>query len=174
MENNQALLVIDIQHGLLQRKVFNKQILINNINSLLYTFHEHNKPVFLIRHTNSSFSRENSDDWQIYNKLDISAADILINKSHSSVFKEKQFISLLKEKNIASVVIAGLVSNGCVQAACLDAKQLGFSVILISDAHSTFHKDAENVVLDWNIRLKDQGIKLLSTADFLNYDSFSS
>lgn len=168
MECNQALLVIDMQYGLLQRKVFHKQELINNVNNLLTFFHEEDKQVFLIRHTNNSFSKENSDDWKVHNELKLLDNDIFINKKHSSVFKEKQFISLLNDKHITSVVIVGLISNGCIQAACLDAKKQGFSVILISDGHSTFHKDGEKNINYWNQYLQNEGIQLISVNDFIN------
>ena len=167
MRENQVLLVIDMQNGLLQRKVYNKQILVDNVNNLLDIFHKKNKPVFLVRHTNASFSKENSKDWQIFSELNISNEDIAINKSHSNIFKEKQFLCLLKEKNICSVVVTGLVSNGCIQAACRDAKKLGFSVKLISDGHSTFQKDGEAVVNHWNTCLQNEGIQLISTVDFI-------
>ncbi len=168
MEINQALLVIDMQYGLVQREVFNKQILIDNINRLISFFHEQNKPVFLIRHTNNSFSIENTEDWQICSKLSLSDKDTYINKSHSSIFKEKEFLALIRDERITNVVVVGLVTNGCIQAACLDAIKLGFSTTLISDAHSTFHKDAEKVILDWNVSLKNQGVQLLSTDEYLS------
>lgn len=170
MKDGQVLLVIDMQHGLLQREIFNKQALIENVNSLLDCFHSENRPVFLIRHANSSFLKANSDEWQIYNKLNVTDTDILIDKSHSSVFKEREFLSSLRDKDAKSVIIVGLVSNGCVQAACLDAKKNGYSVILIRDAHSTFHKDAANVIMDWNMRLKNEGVELLSTNEFITVD----
>lgn len=165
MDINQALLVIDMQEGLLQREIFQKDQLINNINSLLSEFHSKNKTVFLFRHTNNSFSKENSNEWQLCNKLSITDKDIIMNKNHSSIFKEKQFLSLIKESRITEVVIAGLVSNGCVKEACLDAQKLGLSVKLISDGHSTFHKDAAKVVGEWNARLSDEGIKVISTVE---------
>ena len=168
MGDFQALLVIDMQNGLLRRKVFNKQALIDNLNDLLNYFHQKDMPVFFTRHTNDSFSKENSNDWQISNELNILCKDIIINKSHSSICKEKQFISLLKEKSITGIVIAGLVSNGCIQAACLDAKKLGLSVILIGDGHSTFHKDGESVVRYWNEFLQNEGIKVVTTFEFKN------
>lgn len=171
MADNQALLVIDMQNGLLKRNVFNKRILIDNVNTLLAHFHKRKEPVFLVRHTNDSFSRENSDDWHIHNELSLSEDDIVINKKHGSVFREKHFLSSLKQKSITRVVITGLVSNGCVQAACRDAKKLGYSVILVSDGHSTFHKDGEAIIRQWNTCLQSEGIQLVSTADFL--DMFS-
>lgn len=167
MGNIQALLVIDMQYGLLQRNVFNKQLLIKNVNTLLDHFHNKDKPIFLIRHTNTSFSAENTDNWQIDSNIKTADSDILLNKAHSSIFKEKQFISLLQKNNITDVVITGLVSNGCVKAACLDAKLNGLNVILISDGHSTFHKDGENMVSYWNKYLLNEGIGVITTADFL-------
>jgi nicotinamidase-related amidase len=168
MDKNQALLVIDMQEGLLQREIYQKQELINNINSLLSEFHSKCKPVFLIRHTNNSFSKENSNEWQLCNKLSVIDKDIIVNKNHSSIFKEKQFLSLIKESKITEIVVAGLVSNGCVKEACLDGQKLGLSVILISDGHSTFQKDAAIIVGEWNVKLNDEGIKVISAAEFLN------
>lgn len=168
MINEQALLVIDMQYGLLERNVVNKVTLVNNVNALLDFFHLKEKPVFLIRHTNTSFSAENSENWQIDERMNIADNDILINKTHSSIFKEKQFLSLLKENNISNLVVVGLVSNGCVKAACLDAKQIGIGVILISDGHSTFHKEGQNVINYWNNFLQNEGIKVITTNNFLN------
>ena len=162
-----ALLVIDMQYGLLQRNVFNKQQLIKNVNSLLDFFHNREKPVFLIRHTNTSFSAENTDNWQIDSNIKRADSDILLNKTHSSVFKEKQFLPLLQKNNITTVVVTGLVSNGCVKAACLDAKLNGLNITLISDGHSTFHKEGEGMVNYWNEYLHDEGIQVIITADFL-------
>ena len=100
MKGVQALLVLDMQYGLLQRNVFNKQQLIENVNTLLDFFHKIEKPVFLIRHTNTSFSAENTVNWQIDGNIKTADSDILLNKTHSSVFKEKQFTSLLQKNNI--------------------------------------------------------------------------
>ncbi len=168
MDDNQALIVIDMQKGIFKKKVFNEQVLVDNVNKLLAFFHEANKPVFLLRHTNGSFLQENSEDWQISDEVNIRDDDIIINKTYSSVFKEKLFMSLLKEKKITSVVIAGLISNGCIKAAGLDGIKLGFPVVLISDGHSTYHKDAENQIDYWNTFLQSEGVKLATTDDFIN------
>lgn len=168
MEAKQALLVIDMQkEGLLNRNVFHKEQLIYNINAIINKFRKDGKLIFFIRHTNLSFLKEDTDGWQICEELNIVKEDVVINKRHSDVFRETHFLSLLKEYNVTNVVITGLVSNGCIKAACLGAIKMGFPVILISDAHSTFHKDAERVISDWNLRLKEQGVELILTSDFL-------
>jgi len=52
------------------------------------------------------------------------------------------------------LLFAGFITNGCIKVACLDAKHKEFSVILISERYSTFHKDGENIVSYWNIYLR--------------------
>ena len=169
--NNPALIVIDMQQGLLQREVYNKQNLISNINKLLAFFSKKEMQIYFARHTNESFSKENSDAWQIANELTMYGKEIFINKTHSSVYKEKQFVSSLKLSNINSIVVVGLVSNGCVQATCNDAKKNGFSVVLISDGHSTFHLGGQKVVDHWNECLQIQGIQVVSTNEFLSLNN---
>lgn len=164
---NTALIIVDMQTGLLNRPVVNQKVLIENINKLLKFFHDSNGIVILLRHTNNSFSKIDSDDWQVSSEIHTTDTDILFNKSHSSVFKEKAFIKLLDKKQIDSLVVAGLVSNGCVQATCLDAKKHGLDVILASDAHSTWHKDALKVISDWNTKLAEQEIQVLTTQEIL-------
>ena len=142
-----ALLVIDMQAGLLQRDVFKKQELLDNTNALIAKFNDCNQPVFLIRHTNESFSKINTDEWQVDNRILQTGVEILFSKSHSSVFKEKKFVEILQEMNVGRIVVCGLVTNGCVQTVCLDGLKLGFEVFLADGAHSTWHKDAEKSLM---------------------------
>jgi nicotinamidase-related amidase len=168
MENKQALLVIDMQkEGLLNRKVLNRQELINNVNSLIDFFHKDNKMIVFIRHTNESFLQKNTDSWQICEELNLSKGNTIINKKNTNVFREPHFLALLKEHKITEVIITGLVSDGCIKASCLGALEAGFSVILISDGHSTFHKNAEKVISDWNFNLGKEGAKVVSTFSWL-------
>lgn len=164
---NNAFVVIDMQNGYLQRDVFNKSDLVDHINSLLDYFHSEGRPVFLFRHTNDSYSKINTEAWQLYEGLRIADKDLIINKSVSSAFKEKSFVALLESNHIQTITVAGLVSNGCVQAACIDGKKAGYSVTLISDAHSTFQKNAEQIIEDWNTKLKAEEIEVITTDEFI-------
>jgi nicotinamidase-related amidase len=159
--NDTALLVIDMQQGLFKRQIYNQQQLIDNINHLLDIFHQANRPVVFFRHANESFLKSGSDDWQLHSALRRAETDIIIEKTHSSIFKEKVFTELLAGKNISSVVITGLVSNGCIQVACTGAVDIGLKTTLVSDGHSTWHKDAEKMVADYNAKLAAKGIQVL-------------
>jgi len=168
MKEHQVLLVIDMQNeGLLNRDVFNKYGLINNVNSIIDFFHKNKKPVFFIQHSNKSFLKANTDGWKIYEALHLSKEDKIVNKRNINVFREQHFLSLLEEYRIEEAIITGLVSNGCINAACLGGLDMGISVTLISDGHSTFCKNAEKVVSKYNLQLEKQGVRVIPALKWL-------
>lgn len=162
-----ALIVIDMQKGLLQKDVYGKQALIGHVNDLMAHFHDRKLPVILFRHSNDSFLMEGSPDWEISDELCIAEGDLVMNKTHGSIFKEKLFRDMLKEWNITSIVIMGLLSNGCIRAACQDANKLVFPAILVSDGHSTYHKKGKGMVDYWNACLQEEGTQLRSSAEVM-------
>ena len=165
---NTALLIIDMQNGLLKRDVFNKQSLIENIKQLQSYAHNNNLQVVFFRHANNSFSKKYSKEWEIAEILTPIDNDIVIDKIHSSIFKEESFLELLLSKNINTIVVCGLVSNGCIQVACIDAKKNDIKAILISDAHSTWHKDAQKLIDDRNLRLSTEGVEVKSVQEYIS------
>lgn len=160
-----ALVVVDVQKGLFNKKtrVFREDELIKNINSLIDVFHENGMKVFFIRHTNKNLLAENTDDWQIHPKLHLQDYDTQLNKEHSSVFKEKILKNELDRLGIKYIVVAGLVTHGCVKAACQDAKKLGYEVTLAADGHSSFNENAESLIAEWNEKLAAEGINVLDS-----------
>lgn len=150
------MLVIDMQTGWLRRDVHAKEALIENVNGLVHRFA--GRPIFFIRHTNGSSCLKNTENWQIDSRIYVPDDAIVLDKTHSSVFQEACFCRRLEEVGAARLVICGLVTNGCVQAACCDGVARGYSVVLAEGAHSTWHKKAERVLADWSVRLREAGV----------------
>jgi len=162
-----ALLVIDMQQGLLDKKtMYRRKELIDNVNRLIEFFHREKASVFLIRHENATFLKRDTQGWQLSMDMVRSDTDILMDKTHGSVFREQHFERALQSTGLKAVVVTGLVSNGCVRAACLDAKAKGYNVVLISDAHSTFAKDAKKTVEAVNAQLSGECIRLCTTDEY--------
>lgn len=160
-----ALLVIDMQGELLSREVLDRDRLIQNVNRLLDMFHRTDRPVFAVRHANKSFLSSGSPGWEIDGRIRLRDGDARIDKTHGNVFEEKGFVRALEATGCRKVVITGLVSNGCVQAACLGAVAAGYETWLASDAHSTFSKEASRVVAQWNERLGTAGALVRTTEE---------
>ncbi len=169
MKSKYALLIIDVQAGLFNKsmKVYNSESLLNNINQLIDFFHCNKDMVIFIRHTNENILAKGTQNWNIHHDLHFMESDIVVDKRKSNVFDEKNLIPILEKKSIEKVVIVGLVTHGCVQAACYGARQNGLEVILIGDAHSSFNKKAEELILEWNKKISlEEGMSVLSTEDF--------
>lgn len=161
-----ALLVIDVQRALFEKKIpiYRAKELLANLNSLLRAASQQEAPVFIVRHCNDSFLQEGTPGWQVHPGLAIPASAVFINKHHPSCFQDTPLIEELQQRRLASVVIAGLVTHGCVRASCLDALRLGYQVTLVSDGHSSFNKDAAALITVWNARLQEAGARLLPAA----------
>ncbi len=157
------LLVVDMQNGLLNRDIWNKALLAENVDRLIAFAREKGLPIVFTRHTNTSFSSENTQPWQLGDGLDVKMDDMIINKTKSSIFGEKSFQKYLADKDFQWMFVAGLVSNGCVQGACVDGIKNGLKVVLAEDGHSTFHKEQGDMVHKWNEALADQGVMVVPT-----------
>jgi len=162
---NSALIVIDVQTGLFQRKtpIFKERELLKNINSLENYARSINIPVIYIQHRNESTLVEGSNEWQLHHRLQKEENDLIIHKRHPNTFKDTNFKKELEARRIEQLVIVGTLTDNCVSATCLSGKKLGYEVILVTDAHSTFSDPAPEIIEGWHRKLKEQGI-LLKTA----------
>jgi nicotinamidase-related amidase len=164
---DQALLVIDVQQGLFRRKtpVFNEKQLLANISTLVQRAHAKETPVIFVQHSSKDWLAEGSDNWQLHPILRPHLADLFVRKRSASAFEGTGLISLLKERKIEALWVVGLATHQCVRASCLDARRLGYKVILVSDGHSSFSKDAAGLIERWNKALSVETVELRKTGD---------
>ena len=165
-----ALVVIDVQRALFEKRtpVYHADALLRNIASLVDRAHAHGCPVFVFRHSNQSFLAHGSDGWQLHPAFNPTAADILLDKQHGSAFVDPSFQQQLQARGVHRLVVTGLVSNGCVKATCEDALKLGYAVALVEDGHSSYHKDAAQIIEEWNRRLSASGVEVVA-ADAVDF-----
>lgn len=160
-----ALVIIDVQRALFERsvQVFHAETFLQNICTLMNLAHESNIPVFIFRHANKSYLARGSEGWQLHTSLEPAASDILLDKQYGSAFRDTDFEQMLQKRNIRRIVVAGLVTNGCIKATCNDAIKRGYHITLVKDAHSSFHKDAATIIEEYNHRLSEQGMGVVDT-----------
>lgn len=164
-----ALIIIDVQRGLFEKKteVYQSAKLITNINTIIDVFRNSKESIIFIQHRNNRSLKKGSIDWQIHPQIKIIEEDIRICKNKSDVFKEKTLIDYLKKENINDLVVVGLVTQGCVQAACKSGKDLGLDITLIGDAHSNFNKNPKEVINQWHKKLYEYGVSVVNTDEFI-------
>ena len=162
-----ALLVIDVQQGLFQKStpIYQAEALIANIGYLQKKAHQAGAPVFFIQHSTDKVLPRGTPGWQLHPQVQPTEGDRLVEKHAGSCFEGTDLRQQLTALGVRRVVVCGLVTHGCVKAACQDGHALGYEVVLAQDAHSNFSKDAARVIEKWNEALSQGTVTLMRSAE---------
>ncbi|KQN53786.1 MULTISPECIES: cysteine hydrolase family protein [unclassified Erwinia] len=172
MSDRSALLVIDMQAGLLHGPQLpaSKQTLLANVSYLIRTAHQQQAPVFFAQHTGPAGSpiEEGSALWQLAAELPRAESDRCFNKTRPSCFAGTTLLAQLQEAGVKRLVIVGMKTEYCVDTTCRAAADLGFTVVLVSDAHSTTDSgvlSAEQIIAHHNATLAGPFVTLQTAAE---------
>ena len=97
--------------------------------------------------------------------------ELIINKSSSGVFPVTNLDRLLRNMGITTLVFTGTSTNGCVESAVRDAVDLGYQVVVVSDACAAGTLDTHNLALGYlagaltHILSTDQVVSLIDPLD---------
>lgn len=164
---NTALLVIDVQQELFEKStpIYQADTLLGNICALIERAHDAGVPVFFIQHSSDKILLRGTDGWQLHPRLEPQAADRVVEKHHGNAFEKTELKAALDSLSVEKLVLAGLVTHGCVKATCQGALKLGYDVTLASDAHSSFSPKAAEMIAEWNEKLSQAGAALVETRE---------
>lgn len=87
------------------------------------------------------------------------------NKDSYSAFGDTELLEELKKRNIKELWICGLATDYCVKATALDAKKLGFDVVVIENACAAVKMNPGDEIEALNEML-DAGIEITNFAKF--------
>ena len=79
-----------------------------------------------------------SKDAEILPKVAPLGDELVISKTTESVFNSTNIDRLLRNMGIENLIIAGVVTNGCVEGATRSAAELDYGTILVEDATAAF------------------------------------
>ena len=156
----EALIIIDVQNGLVNKKLFKKEEFIQSINKAIIQNKKENNAIIFIQH-NSKTLENGSYNWEIYSELIKHKEDVIIQKKHGDVFKNTNLKQYLDKNIIKNIIICGLVSHGCVFYTCKSGIENGFNVKILKHGHTNWLKDAENKINTVNKELENMGIKII-------------
>ncbi len=168
-----ALLIIDVQRELFAKTlpIYDEERLLANISLLEEKAHAAKVPVFWVQHSSGKTLAEGTDGWKLHTAFIPSKSDNFIRKHHGNAFEDTPLKAQLDALHVRIVVVAGLVSHGCVQATCNGAHELGYDVVLVKDAHSNYSVKARDVINEWNASLSKDGIVRLQSAVEVDFES---
>ena len=132
---NTALLIIDMQRGVVDSSVGGDAV-IANINTVLDRARDAAVPVIWIQHWDDNLVK-GSDVWQYVDDLKRDESEPLVHKHYGDSFEETDLEQLLAERKVGKVVVTGAQTDACVRSTLHGALVRGYDAVLVSDAHTT-------------------------------------
>lgn len=131
-----ALLVIDMQRGLLDEGPWNGAAVLARIQQLVARARASGAPVVFMQ------DRRVELDPSLDSSLVPVPADGVIGKDFCDSFLGTSLEAWLRERAVRRLVVVGMQSDYCVDTSCRRAASLGYAVELVKDAHTTFDNGA--------------------------------
>jgi len=135
-----ALLIIDMQHALCfgDDAAFGIESVIEKVNALSHRVRASGSPVILVQHEEDEGPLQfGSEGWALAAGVLTAPEDIQLRKRTPNSFHGTDLHRLLQERRVSRLVVCGLQTEFCVDTTVRQALPLGYSVTLVSDAHST-------------------------------------
>lgn len=137
---NTALLIVDVQIGLvgLMPGELNDHVL-PNIVALLAKARASDSDVFFIQHNGPKGHplEVNTAGWALHASILPRDGEPVIRKHASDAFFETRLAEALENSGIKHLIIAGGMTEYCVDTTCRRAVTLGYDVTLVADGHLT-------------------------------------
>lgn len=139
-----ALLLIDIQNDYFpggRMALSGSEDAGLNAGKLLDTFRKSNLPVFHIQHISTrptaTFFLPHTDGVNIHDSVAPVSGEPVIQKNYPNSFRETNLLEKLRAAGISQLVIAGMMTQMCVDTTVRAAADLGFTCQLAHDACAT-------------------------------------
>ena len=141
-----ALLVIDVQKGMFlpPTPAFQEEAVVGRIAGLLTRARSAGLPIIHVQHDGGQGDvlAHGTPGWEIDPRVAPSSGEPVVEKRFCSAFQETDLQSRLAATGIGCLVVAGLQTEYCIDTTCRAAFALGYKVLLVSDAHTTFDSPA--------------------------------
>jgi len=132
---NTALLVIDVQNGVVG-EAYDRDSIIANIATLIDKARAAGVDVVWIQH-NSDELPAGSDSWQFVPELVRRESEPLVQKAYGDSFEDTELEPVLAERGIGALLISGAQTDACIRSTLHGAIARGYDATLVADAHTT-------------------------------------
>lgn len=135
-----VLLVIDIQKGIANHRLYNFEDFISNTKKIIAAARENNIEIIYVQHDDgpgTGFSVGDAD-FEIADQVAPEKSDKVYIKVINSCFGNRELSAYLQGLKEKSLMIVGLQTNFCIDASVKSAFEKGFRVIIPEGTNSTF------------------------------------
>ncbi len=182
-DRNSALVIIDMQNAILrgvggartQHIDAALEAALARIAGLLARARAASKPVVIVQHDGGPNHRlaVGSEGWQVRKELTPRAGEALVRKRSCDSFFETDLAEQLAARGVhpgaGRLIVAGCMTEFCVDTTCRRAVSLGYDVTLAADGHMTADSGAltfEQIIAHHNAVLDefDAGAHMITVA----------
>lgn len=139
-----ALLLIDIQNDYFpggKMELEGSEAAVQVAARLLDFFRTQGWPIIHVQHLavrpGAPFFVPNTPGVEIHSRVQPRAGEIVIQKHFPNSFRETELLRHLQKQKISHLMIAGMMTHMCVEAATRAAVDLGFTCLVAQDACAT-------------------------------------
>lgn len=132
---NSALLVVDMQNGVLADTV-RRDAVVANVAALVDKARREDVPVIWVRHSSDQLV-PNGETWRIVDALKPGKAEPVVDKIYGDAFEDTGLERILSDLGVGRLVVAGAHTDACIRSTIHGAFARGYDVTLVSDAHTT-------------------------------------
>lgn len=132
---NKGLLVIDVQNGVVA-EAYDRDAVVANVAALVDKARAAEVEVVWVQHQSEGLVRD-SESWQLVPELTRLESEPLVHKRFGDSFEETELESVLAERAIGSLVVAGAQTDECIRSTLHGAIVRGYDAMLVEDAHTT-------------------------------------
>ncbi|MEZ4672442.1 MAG: cysteine hydrolase family protein [Anaerolineae bacterium] len=161
MTDQTALLIIDVQQGMIDEKPYRPDELIAHLQTVIEKAHAADVPVIYVKHAardpQDSLHPDNAGH-AIVAAIAPQPGELVVTKHNPDSFQDTVLQQELEARGIKKLIIAGMQSEMCVDTTTRAAFSRGYDVTLVSDAHSTFDNgilSAPDIIKHHNRTLRD-------------------
>ena len=151
MNTETALVVIDVQQGVVG-EAYHRDEVLANIQLLLERARSSGTPVIYVQHIEPSM-QPGTPLWQIHPTVAPHEGEPAIQKKSPDAFHETRLQEELAARGIKRLIITGAQTQMCVDTTTRRAVASGYDVLLVSDAHTTDDSEtlpAEQIIAFYN------------------------
>jgi len=135
--------------------VYDGEQLLSKVQRLIGKARDESVPIFYVQNKGRKGDPDEigTPAWEIHPTILPKEGDIVIEKETPDAFHKTTLHSKLKSKGIEKLVVAGLQTEYCIDTTCRRAYSLGYDVVLVKDAHSTWdssNRTAEQIIAHHN------------------------
>ena len=148
-----GLLIVDIQNDYFpggKWELVGSEKAGQQAGGLLKFFRDHKLPVFHVQHIgkpNSPFFVPGTPGVEIRPVVKPQANEVLVQKNYPNAFRETNLLDQLKKHGIQQLVVAGMMTHMCVDAAARAATDFGFDCRIAQDACATRDLNLDNKIV---------------------------